>query len=735
MIVQHFFYLPVLISLLGITLFIISRGLRNRINRFFGLFTSSLFLWLTGLYFADTSSVTSRALTATRVAVMFACLIPLFFLWFSMIFPADNKKRLKKSLLLAVPSVALMSLSFSNLMVQEVTLKEYVAEPTVVGPVYTLFLIYFVLYFLSAFVILIRKYRKTQKLQRSQIAFVLAGTVFGVSVNLVFNFIFVILGLAGIGLLLGGPSILVFALLVTYAIVKHRLFDIRLVLARSVGYILSVVSLGALYSLLSFLLINRFLAEGSGITRSQAISFTVIAVLLAFAFQPLKRFFDKITSQIFYRDAYEPQKFLDDLNNVLVANIELDKLLTETISVVESNIKADFTVFSIRETSYFERRVIGDTEKHFDDSDIQDINASVTSIHEKVIVTDYLEEGYQGLKRTLEKNDIAILIRLVATLDYEVEGVGYVMFGAKKSGNPYNKQDIQTLEIIANELVIAIQNALRFEEIEKFNATLQDKIDDATKRLQKTNEKLKALDETKDEFISMASHQLRTPLTSVKGYLSMVLEGDAGDVSQMQRKLLDQAFVSSQRMVYLIADLLNVSRLRTGKFVIESVATNLADVIEGESSQLHDTAASRGLTLTYKKPEKFPSLMLDETKIRQVIMNFMDNAIYYTPSGGHITVELKDTDKTVEYTVHDDGIGVPKHEQHHLFTKFYRAGNAKKARPDGTGLGLFMAKKVIVAQGGSLIFTSAEGKGSTFGFTFEKAKLLAKTPTDTPPQT
>src|SRR5690606_33770502 len=131
-----------------------------------------------------------------------------------------------------------------------------------------------------------------------------------------------------------------------------------------------------------------------------------------------------------------------------------------------------------------------------------------------------------------------------------------------------------------------------------------------------------------------------TPLTSVKGYVSMVLEGDVGKVSSKQKELLDQAFVSSQRMVYLIADLLNVSRLRTGKFIIEAKPTNLADVVEGEINQLTETAKGRGLELTYKKPVQFPNLMLDETKIRQVIMNFADNAIYYTPTGGHIQVGL-----------------------------------------------------------------------------------------------
>jgi signal transduction histidine kinase len=273
-------------------------------------------------------------------------------------------------------------------------------------------------------------------------------------------------------------------------------------------------------------------------------------------------------------------------------------------------------------------------------------------------------------------------------------------------------------------LVIAIQNALRFEEIKNFNVTLQDKVDDATKQLRKANQRLIELDQTKDDFISMASHQLRTPLTSIKGYVSMVMEGDAGKITKKQSELLDQAFISSQRMVYLIADLLNVSRLRTGKFVIEPKKTNLADVIEGEISQLKETAKSRDLELTFNKPKGFPELMLDETKIRQVIMNFADNAIYYTPSGGHIQVNLEDKGETIEFTVVDDGIGVPKSEQHNLFNKFYRAGNAKKARPDGTGLGLFMAKKVVVAQGGSIIFKTQENKGSTFGFSFAKKALL-----------
>ena len=257
------------------------------------------------------------------------------------------------------------------------------------------------------------------------------------------------------------------------------------------------------------------------------------------------------------------------------------------------------------------------------------------------------------------------------------------------------------------------------------NHVLDAELQAASAQLKKQNRRLKELDKSKDEFISMASHQLRTPLTSIKGYLSMILEGDVGPVTKSEKEYVKRAFDSAQKMVYLIADLLNVSRLQTGKFVIENQPTNLAEVVSQELEQLTEQIEAKNIKLTYQKPAHFPLLNLDETKVRQVIMNFLDNALYYTPKGGRVTIDVKATDESVSYSVTDTGIGVPKELQHHLFNKFYRADNARKVRPDGTGLGLFMAKKVIVAEGGAIIFNSVEGKGSTFGFSFPRKQLEA----------
>lgn len=298
--------------------------------------------------------------------------------------------------------------------------------------------------------------------------------------------------------------------------------------------------------------------------------------------------------------------------------------------------------------------------------------------------------------------------------------VGVLIVGFLEPTAQLSSAETLLLDRLSETIGVALDNKLLFEENQR-----------VLRQLKESNTKLRALDEAKDDFISMASHQLRTPLTSVKGYLSMVMEGDAGSLTAQQRSMLNQAFFSSQRMVYIIADLLNVSRLRTGKFSIDAAPVNLSTVVEEEINQLKEIAKGRSLTLTYEPPKGFPELMLDETKTRQTIMNFVDNAIYYTPSGGHIDVKLVDKPDTVELRVVDDGIGVPKSEQPHLFTKFYRAGNARQTRPDGTGLGLFMAKKVIIGQGGAIIFESQEGKGSTFGFILSKAKLPPPTDTKT----
>lgn len=518
-----------------------------------------------------------------------------------------------------------------------------------------------------------------------------------------------------------------FAAIIAYAIVSQRLFDIRAAVARSVAYVLALGSFALIYGAVLFGIINTVFAGPDRELLRQIVSIITV-VPFALSYQAAKGFFDRITNKIFYRDAYDGQVVLDEINRLLTQEISLNVITHDSLKILIRYLKISGGHFLVMDKGAIYRTATAGNPAE-----------AVTFIHPEnlglikrnMVISDNLSPG--DTKEFLDLHHISIVLRLVT----QKGTVGYILLGPKQSGDIYTDRDVRLLGIIADELAIGVQNARSFEEIRQFNITLQAKIEEATRELRRVNHRLRELDKTKDEFISMASHQLRTPLTAVKGYLSMVLDGDTGPVKKNQKEMVSKAYSGAQKMVYLIGDMLNVSRLQTGKFVIDNQPTNLAELVDGEVSQLQETASARNLKLIYHKPAKFPTLNLDETKVRQVVMNFIDNAIFYTPSGGSVTVDLGTSDESVQFTVSDTGIGIPASVQHHLFSKFYRADNARKMRPDGTGLGLFMAKKVITTQGGAIIFRSTEGKGSTFGFSFPRRALEVKnkpTPEKSPVQ-
>jgi signal transduction histidine kinase len=200
----------------------------------------------------------------------------------------------------------------------------------------------------------------------------------------------------------------------------------------------------------------------------------------------------------------------------------------------------------------------------------------------------------------------------------------------------------------------------------------------------------------------------------------MILEGDFGKIQPAMKEPLEQALDSSNRMAGLVSDLLNVSRMEAGRFFIDPTDVDLNSEVPAEVVQLKTLAESKSVKLVYDKPAKpVPMMKLDLDKTRQVIMNLADNAVHYSapPNGGGVVhVSLAHEGQDVVFKVVDNGIGVPEAQQKKLFKKFFRAGNAQNTRPDGTGLGLYLVKRVVEDQGGELIFESKEGKGSTFGF-------------------
>lgn len=553
--------------------------------------------------------------------------------------------------------------------------------------------------------------------RKSKDAHTLQTIGFGLTVSLplivVLSFILPVLTGNFVYTQFGITPIILLVAAIFYSAIKHRLFDIRAAAVRSLTYALVLLTLSATYYLLAYLLSQLVL--GGKVTDAVSISPVNIflALLLAFLFQPIKRFFDRITDKIFYRESYNTQEFFAEFGELLASTTDLRGLLERASNEIATTLKAEQSFFFLYYSNAIRHHMSSGTRGHsrlpFFDAKILD--AYVMGHQEqKIIFADFLPSD-SDVRRML----ISHRISLVMPLLHKNHTIGYLCLG-DQLGSGYTKRDIGVLKTISNELVIAIQNALSVHEVREINATLEQRIKAATVELRESNAQLHRLDEAKNEFVSMASHQLRTPLTSVKGYISMILDGDVGKITDTQRNALEEAFNSSERMVRLIGDFLSVSRLQTGKFVIEKKPIDLVKVVGQEVDGVRIIASTHGQKLAFAHPKKPIDINIDEAKIRQVIMNFIDNAIYYSRPDSTIHIAVGVVQDEVVFTVEDTGIGVPEAEQKKLFSKFYRASNARQQRPDGTGVGLFLAKKIITAHDGKVVFSSIEGRGSTFGF-------------------
>ena len=237
------------------------------------------------------------------------------------------------------------------------------------------------------------------------------------------------------------------------------------------------------------------------------------------------------------------------------------------------------------------------------------------------------------------------------------------------------------------------------------------------KELGEANEHLKELDQAKSEFVSIASHQLRTPMTGIMGYLSMIVGGDFGKIDPALNKVLDSLLDASQRMIRLINLFLDVTKIESGKLVLDKQPIQLEDLIDKELDVVMKLAKDHGLKLVYKRPKvALPKLVIDD-KITDVVLNLVDNAIKYTPKGS-ITVTSEREGDWVHVKVQDTGRGLDPKEAKNLFNKFVRGYGIAQVNPDGSGLGLYVARRIIEVHGGKIwVESDGVGKGSCFQFT------------------
>jgi len=222
----------------------------------------------------------------------------------------------------------------------------------------------------------------------------------------------------------------------------------------------------------------------------------------------------------------------------------------------------------------------------------------------------------------------------------------------------------------------------------------------------------KMIDKMKTEFISIAAHQLRTPLSATKWAIRMVVDGDVGEVTENQKEILMKGYISNERVIGLINDMLYVSKIEEGRFGYVFGIGDIGEILDKIFNEQREEIKNKSINLKIKKPDVIQKISLDKEKLELALRNIIENSIRYTPENGKVEITVKEKNKELKISIKDNGVGIPEDEQKKLFTKFFRGENVVRMQTEGSGLGLFIVKNIIEKHNGKIEIKSEEGNGT-----------------------
>jgi signal transduction histidine kinase len=718
----------IVVFFLSLFYFIFKQNSKAQANRSLSLMIIFIVLWALVNYLENEISDYYIASFFLYLDFIFAPFIVYYFLKFCLVF--TKAKLLKYNTIYLIVSCFVSLLVIFGLIIKDI---RFYNETIIFdqGILYVLYSFVLFIYIILGCYSLFVKYLKSKGLYKLQLLYMLLGLLISGLIALITNLVLPQIGVTDVNILrLGIYGMIFFIGFTSYAILKYRLMDIRVIIRRSAVFAVLVLMITSIYTLLAYLISVFF--QGVIGTQSIVLNGVITAALVAIGFEPLKKWLSRVTDKFLFKAEYHPQEVIAEFSDKLNTSLDLNKITRFIVRKLDKVFKASFvSIFLLNEDKKQYLRAAGHGQPAKKNAKIDKklfleiFNYLKNSGQEReIIVLDEVIKINEQIKSSaldlLIKNFTEHGVNLAVPMYLRDKLVGILFLGDKKSGDVYSQEDLRVLEIIAAHSAVSIQNSKLYQEQKNFAIHLEKVVKERTLELKVANIQLKKLDKAKSEFISIASHQLRTPLTVIKGYISMINEGDFGKIPDQVVNPLDRVYKSTMRIITLVEDLLNISRIESGRMKFEFAKINLEEIVKSVFEELEQHAKNKGLKFIYQPPKtKLPKIILDQKKIREVVMNLMDNAIKYTDKG-NVVVSLEKQKGNILYCVEDTGRGLESDEIPMLFQKFSRARGATLVHTEGTGLGLYIAKQMVKKHGGKIwVESDGRNKGSRFCIQFK----------------
>lgn len=686
----------------------------SRMHQIFSFFLISMALWALAVFIMRISPTPEQALPWEKLVVAVLPLVSISFFHFTLTFAKVEKSgwRLFVAYFLLVASLAIIP---TNLVVSGMRAMWY-GHGFIGGPLlYPYMLIFYGIVVLALFHLIQGYRRAVLPLERLRFLYFIIGgmlCLLGVLLDT--------LAAGGVPMYpMGIMSNIAFTVLCTYAIMRHQLLDIQLVIRRGTAYIFVSTIVIGIY--MGFLMVAYTFLTGTWSlpTWLNAVFVVVIAIIL----QPLWGRVQNLTNRWFYRGRYDYLNALERLGEDTRDITNLNSITRALINSVTSATQCETMAVLLLGTD--EQNLVPVASSGLvkpEDMVLPRTSALVWLItrtadvvsREDINVVPQMKALRASERETLDKMNAELFVPMITR-----EGLrGIMALGRKRSGTGYSMEELRILRVLARQIATTLDNARLYEmEMEK-----SAELDARNKELLDKTVDLELANQAKSQFLANVSHELRTPLNAIIGFSQLMHDEVLGKVNVEQKESLGDILNSGQHLLSLVNDILDLSRVEAGRMDYELENTDLRPIIESVVTTVKPMLDDNRHMLNVSLEDHLPRVYVDGGRLRQILLNLVTNAIKFTPSGGQLRIEAGCSKGWCTISIIDNGIGIKPEDQKRIFHPFVQAGKLPGSVVQGAGLGLALTKRLVELFGGRIWVESYEGQGSKFSFTVPVAK-------------